>query len=55
MKIAGILHVNIRCTPGDLAGLEKFYAEALGMKSGPRPPFAFPGAWLYHEIGRAHV
>ncbi|MFZ9406684.1 MAG: VOC family protein [Burkholderiaceae bacterium] len=24
-----------------------FYGDILGLKSGPRPPFDFPGAWLY--------
>jgi catechol 2,3-dioxygenase-like lactoylglutathione lyase family enzyme len=38
-------HVNIR-TAG-LAAMRRFYVEALGMKDGPRPPFAFDGSWLY--------
>ncbi|EZP67757.1 MULTISPECIES: VOC family protein [Sphingomonadaceae] len=25
----------------------RFYERALGMRSGPRPPFDVPGAWLY--------
>jgi len=24
-----------------------FYGELLGLTAGPRPPFGFPGAWLY--------
>lgn len=24
-----------------------FYQDALGLKSGPRPNFSFPGAWIY--------
>lgn len=28
-----------------------FYSEFLGLRSGPRPPFTFPGAWLYAEGG----
>lgn len=24
-----------------------FYADLLGLRAGARPPFAFPGAWLY--------
>src|SRR5262245_33716958 len=49
MKIDGLLHVNIRCSPNDLPVLEKFYEDALGMKSGYRPDFDRPGAWIYHE------
>jgi catechol 2,3-dioxygenase-like lactoylglutathione lyase family enzyme len=26
-----------------------FYRELLGLTEGPRPPFDFPGAWLYAE------
>jgi catechol 2,3-dioxygenase-like lactoylglutathione lyase family enzyme len=25
----------------------RFYENVLGLKNGPRPPFNFPGAWLY--------
>ena len=25
----------------------KFYEDVLGFENGPRPPFNFPGAWLY--------
>lgn len=25
----------------------RFYEDVLGFKNGPRPPFNFPGAWLY--------
>ena len=38
-------HVNIRTA--NLAALRRFYSEALGLADGPRPPFAFGGAWLY--------
>jgi catechol 2,3-dioxygenase-like lactoylglutathione lyase family enzyme len=38
-------HVNIRTD--DLERLVAFYEETLGLKRGPRPPFDFPGAWLY--------
>lgn len=38
-------HVNIRTAR--LAGLRRFYTEALGMRDGERPPFKFGGAWLY--------
>jgi catechol 2,3-dioxygenase-like lactoylglutathione lyase family enzyme len=29
-----------------------FYAEFLDLHPGPRPPFGFPGAWLYARGGR---
>jgi catechol 2,3-dioxygenase-like lactoylglutathione lyase family enzyme len=27
----------------------QFYENVLGLTNGPRPPFDFPGAWLYSE------
>lgn len=47
MKIDRIHHLNIRCTPGDLVAIEKFYGEVLGLHKGPRPNFPNPGIWLY--------
>ncbi|MEJ7928694.1 hypothetical protein WG922_01795 [Ramlibacter sp. AN1015] len=47
MKFQGFLHVNIRCSTDDLADIERFYAEVLGLRVGFRPAFDFPGAWLY--------
>lgn len=38
-------HYSIRTT--DLAACERFYCGLLGLKVGPRPPFPFPGLWLY--------
>jgi catechol 2,3-dioxygenase-like lactoylglutathione lyase family enzyme len=37
--------------PGTLA----FYDEHLGLKPGARPPFTFPGAWLYAEGGNQAI
>jgi len=31
----------------DLDATLAFYVDLLGMRSGPRPGFGFPGAWLY--------
>jgi len=38
-------HFSIRST--DLPACEAFYAGLLGLQVGPRPPFDFPGLWLY--------
>lgn len=38
-------HYSIR-TP-DLDACERFYCGVLGMRVGPRPPFPFPGLWIY--------
>src|SRR5215468_960254 len=45
MGISWLDHVNIRTT--NLAAMSRFYAEVLGMPSGPRPNFRFGGAWHY--------
>ena len=45
MPLAWLDHVNIRTA--DLARMSRFYEQVLGMPSGPRPPFRFPGAWHY--------
>ena len=31
----------------DLAATRDFYVEVLGLRVGDRPPFPFPGFWLY--------
>ena len=38
-------HYSIRTV--DLHACERFYCDLLGLKVGPRPPFPFPGLWLY--------
>jgi catechol 2,3-dioxygenase-like lactoylglutathione lyase family enzyme len=38
-------HFSIRTL--DLGATERFYCNVLGMAVGPRPPFPFPGLWLY--------
>ncbi len=47
MKLLGFLHVNIRCAPEDLPAIELFYEQVVGLRSGFRPNFSFPGLWLY--------
>jgi catechol 2,3-dioxygenase-like lactoylglutathione lyase family enzyme len=38
-------HINIRTA--DLAATKQLFCEVLGLSEGWRPPFPFPGAWLY--------
>jgi catechol 2,3-dioxygenase-like lactoylglutathione lyase family enzyme len=38
-------HVNVRTE--NLEEMVRFYADAIGLKEGERPPLGFPGAWLY--------
>lgn len=38
-------HVNVRTA--NLERLVRFYEDVLGLRSGPRPPLGFPGAWIY--------
>ncbi len=45
VALSALDHVNIRTERVD--ALAAFYAEILGLTRGPRPPFAFGGAWLY--------
>jgi len=52
MSVGVLDHFNIRTR--DLKGTVRFYQDILGLESGARPNFAFPGAWLYSE-GRAVV
>jgi catechol 2,3-dioxygenase-like lactoylglutathione lyase family enzyme len=57
MQIQKFDHVNIRTSRLD--ELIEWYTQVLGLKVGFRPPFSFPGAWLYlgdtayvHLVGR---
>jgi len=43
--IRGLDHVNIRTA--DLAATKALFVDVLGLTEGWRPPFPFPGAWLY--------
>ncbi|MBM3355111.1 MAG: glyoxalase [Betaproteobacteria bacterium] len=36
----------------DLPATLAFYEEHLNLKAGARPPFTFPGAWLYGDGGK---
>jgi catechol 2,3-dioxygenase-like lactoylglutathione lyase family enzyme len=43
--IRALDHVNIRTA--DLAATKALFVDVLGLAEGWRPPFPFPGAWLY--------
>jgi catechol 2,3-dioxygenase-like lactoylglutathione lyase family enzyme len=45
MPLTRLDHVNLKTAR--LAELEAFYCGVLGLRRGPRPPFANTGAWLY--------
>lgn len=45
MAIEGMNHFTVLSK--DLEKSKNFYIEVLGLTEGYRPPFAFPGAWLY--------
>ena len=45
MTIEGMNHFTV--LTDDVAGTVRFYGEILGLVSGARPAFDFPGAWLY--------
>ena len=45
MALAALDHVTIHTAR--LGELTDFYAKALGLRPGKRPPFGFGGAWLY--------
>lgn len=50
MSVTAVNHFTILTDklPETLA----FYAEHLNLGPGPRPPFTFPGAWLYADGGK---
>jgi catechol 2,3-dioxygenase-like lactoylglutathione lyase family enzyme len=45
MPALGLNHYTIRVR--DLEATKAFYEDIVGLKSGDRPPLAFPGYWLY--------
>ena len=46
MEIKRIDHYSIRTL--DVEASRRFYTEIIGLTVGPRPPFPFPGLWLYN-------
>jgi catechol 2,3-dioxygenase-like lactoylglutathione lyase family enzyme len=47
MSVGVLDHYNV--STRNLADTVRFYEDVLGFVNGPRPPFDFPGAWLYSE------
>ena len=45
MEIKRVDHYSIRTL--DLETSRRFYTQVIGLREGPRPPFNFPGYWLY--------
>ncbi|QCO54863.1 glyoxalase [Pseudorhodobacter turbinis] len=45
MQVRRLDHVNIQTT--QVKSMVAWYSDTLGLRSGPRPDFPFPGAWLY--------
>lgn len=45
MAVLTLDHVNI--ATDKLAETLAFFVDVLGLTEGPRPPFSFPGHWLY--------
>ena len=45
MQVQKLDHVNLRSA--NLETLVEWYTDVLGMRKGERPPFSFPGAWMY--------
>ncbi|TPQ33476.1 VOC family protein [Cupriavidus pinatubonensis] len=58
MALTRLAHFSIRTT--DLERTCAFYERILGFRRGYRPPFDFPGAWLYmgddeRDYGTVHI
>jgi catechol-2,3-dioxygenase len=47
MPALGLNHYNIRAGQPLLARVRDFYVDVVGLAEGARPPFNFPGHWLY--------
>lgn len=47
MSVSAMNHFTI--LTDDLGATLSFYSDLLGLHAGDRPPFSFPGAWLYAE------
>ena len=50
MTVTAVNHFTV--LTNDLPATLAFYDEHLNLKPGARPPFTFPGAWLYADAGK---
>lgn len=50
MPVRTLNHYSIRTA--DMEASKRFYTEVLGLVVGPRPPFDFPGYWLFSGLPR---
>jgi catechol 2,3-dioxygenase-like lactoylglutathione lyase family enzyme len=58
MAIHRLAHYSVRTT--DIEASRRFYVDVLGLRAGFRPPFKFPGLWLYQgedesDFGVVHL
>lgn len=58
MPISKLAHFSV--LTADIEASRSFYCDILGFREGFRPPFRFPGAWLYRgddeaEYGVVHL
>jgi catechol 2,3-dioxygenase-like lactoylglutathione lyase family enzyme len=47
INVGRLDHYNV--STRNLGATIRFYEDVLGFVNGPRPPFDFPGAWLYSD------
>jgi catechol-2,3-dioxygenase len=47
MPALGLNHYNIRAGQPLIGRIRDFYVDVVGLHEGWRPPFNFPGHWLY--------
>ena len=50
MTVTAVNHFTV--LTDDLPATLAFYEEHLNLRPGARPPFTFPGAWLYADGGK---
>lgn len=58
MPISKLAHFSVRTA--SIEASRRFYTEILGFREGYRPPFEFPGLWLYRggdeaDFGVVHI